>query len=124
MSGRQLGDMADGLVLERQLSMFWVSGDCWQAVLCGLFLRTTAGGCWAVAPGGSKARGAALALDAALVPQPAGARARVLSCKYSLGKATPDRGDTVLCLANWWKKPGPQWLGLYMPSRPLLEASE
>lgn len=121
---RQLGDTADGLVLKRQLSMFWVSGDCWQAVLCGLLLRTTAGGCWAVAPGGSKAGGAAFALDAALVPQPAGACARVLSCKYSLGKATPDRGDTVLCSANRWKKPGSRWLGLYMPSRPLLEASE
>lgn len=117
---RQLGDTADGLVLKRQLSMFWVSGDCWQAVLCGLLLRTTAGGCWAVAPGGSKAGGAAFAL----VPQPAGACARVLSCKYSLGKATPDRGDTVLCSANKWKKPGSRWLGLYMPSRPLLEASE
>lgn len=87
---RQLGDTADGLVLKRQLSMFWVSGDGWQAVLCGLFLRTTAGGCWAVAPGGSKVGGAAFALDAALVPQPAGACARVLSCKYSLGKATPE----------------------------------
>lgn len=44
------------------------SGDCWQAVLCGLFLRTTSGGCWAVAPGGSRAVRAAFALDAVLVP--------------------------------------------------------
>lgn len=35
---RQLGDAADGLVLKRPLSVFRVSGDCWQAVLCGLFL--------------------------------------------------------------------------------------
>lgn len=63
---RQLGDAADGLVLKRPLSVFRVSGDCWQAVLCGLFLGTTAGGCWAVAPGGSKASRAAFALGAAL----------------------------------------------------------
>lgn len=65
---KQLENMADGLFQRRQLSVFWVSGDSWQAVLCGLLLRTTSGGCWAVAPGGSKASRAAFALDAVGVP--------------------------------------------------------
>lgn len=49
MLGRQLENMKDGLFQKGQLSMFWMSGDCWLAGLCGLSLRTTTRGCWAVA---------------------------------------------------------------------------
>lgn len=46
--------MADGLFQKSQLSTFWCLGTVGK-LYSGLFLRTTSGGCWAVAPGGSRA---------------------------------------------------------------------